>query len=52
VQSPYVLIDARFSMTLELADGAVAALETSTDGGLTWEEAARRAGPFRGEWKT
>ena len=52
IRSPYVLIDAEFLMNITVAEGAELRLETSTDNGLTWEEAARQEGPFRGAWKT
>jgi hypothetical protein len=52
VASPYVLIDAKFSMELSLAEGDEAAVETSTDNGQTWEPAGRVAGPHRGPWET
>jgi hypothetical protein len=53
VQSPYVLIDAQFSMDLSLAGpGSSATVETSADNGLTWELAAQLPGPHQGVWNT
>jgi hypothetical protein len=52
VVSPYVIIDAKFSMELDLASNAEGMqIETSTDGGKSWAEAGRRAGPFHGRWE-
>jgi len=52
VTSPYVIIDAKFSMELNLASNADAVqVETSTDGGKTWTEAGRVAGPLKGRWE-
>jgi len=52
VVSPYVVIDARFSLELDLGSKTEAVqIETSTDGGKSWAEGARRAGPFQGHWE-
>ncbi|MHB1935683.1 MAG: hypothetical protein ACYCOR_03775 [Acidobacteriaceae bacterium] len=49
--SPYVIIDARFSVqaSLPTADDKVTA-ETSVDGGRSWTESGSLAGPFHGPW--
>jgi hypothetical protein len=52
VESPYVLIGAEFSMTADLASGDRLTLDTSTDGGLTWQPAGELPGPHQGPWKT
>ena len=53
VESPYVLIDAQFSMDLSLAGpDSSATVETSADNGLTWELAAQLPGPHQGVWNT
>ncbi len=50
--SPYVIIDAKFSMELDLASNTDAVqVETSSDGGKSWTEAGRVAGPFHGRWE-
>lgn len=51
--SPYVIIDARFSMRVNLP-GASSQLhvETSTDGGETWQLAGELHGPFHDQWST
>jgi len=52
VVSPYVIIDAKFSMKLGLASSADAVqAETSSDGGKSWTEAGHVAGPFHGRWE-
>ncbi len=52
VVSPYVIIDAKFSMALDLASSADAVqVETSNDGGKHWTAAGRAAGPFHGRWE-
>jgi len=51
VLSPYVIIDASFSLQLDLASEAQSAqIATSTDGGNSWVEAGRKTGPFHGRW--
>jgi hypothetical protein len=51
--SPYVLIDARFTLNVELS-GAESSIkmETSTDGGHSWLTAGEKHGPFKDAWKT
>lgn len=50
--SPYVIIDANFSVQVKLKDKKASVLvETSTDDGHTWAESARLAGPYDGVWK-
>ncbi|MBS1872526.1 MAG: hypothetical protein JSU00_04880 [Acidobacteria bacterium] len=52
VRSPYVIIDAGFSLELELTSAEESVqLETSADGGLTYVVAGRRPGPYRGAWR-
>ena len=49
--SPYVIIDAHFSMRLDLpSPNASIQVETTTDDGNTWQLAGQAHGPFRGEW--
>ena len=51
VDSPYVIIDAKFSLDLELEGKEQSvAVATSTDGGKSWDDAGRKAGPFMGAW--
>jgi hypothetical protein len=51
--SPYVIVDARFSMTAELRSvSASLRFETSTDGGTTWKTAGELKGLHQGEWST
>jgi len=50
--SPYVIIDARFTMTAELPAQASLQVETSTDGGQTWLLAGKLLGPHSGSWST
>ena len=53
VLSPYVIIDANFSLELDLASKAQAVeVATSTDGGNTWTTAGTVAGPVHGQWHT
>ena len=53
VVSPYVIIDARFSLELDLPSNAeTVQIETSTDGGKSWAEAGRVAGPYHKRWET
>ncbi len=49
--SPYVIIDARFSIdaTLAAADGSLL-VETSTDGGRKWDAAGEIKGSHQGDW--
>jgi hypothetical protein len=51
--SPYVIIDAKFSMIAEIqsADASLR-FETSTDGGITWKEAGELKGLHHGKWST
>ena len=52
MSSPYVLIDAGFSLDIHLAGPAHHLLvETSTDGGRSWQSCATLAGPYSGPWK-
>ncbi len=51
--SPYVIIDAKFSMSVELPAGDTSLrVETSTDGGRKWALAGELQGPHRGGWTT
>jgi len=51
--SPYVLIDAEFSLAANLATPEHrVTFETSTDGGRTWQYAGNISGPFHGPWQT
>ena len=50
--SPYVIIDARFSMRVSLAAASELSVETSTDGGAQWDAAGELKGPHQGEWTT
>ncbi len=51
--SPYVIIDAKFSMSVELPTGdSKLRVETSTDGGRTWALAGKIQGPHHGRWTT
>lgn len=53
VVSSYVIIDARFSLELDLPSNAeTVQIETSTDGGKSWAEAGRVAGPYHKRWET
>ncbi len=48
VRSPYVIIDAKFSLELDLAsEKQTAQIATSTDGGKSWVV----AGPLNGPWR-
>ncbi len=50
--SPYVIIDAAFSVHASLPDAkSKLVAETSVDGGRTWTESASLTGPFNGPWK-
>jgi hypothetical protein len=52
VLSPYVIIDAKFSLEVELASKEQSvAVSTSTDGGRSWSEAGTTAGPRSGTWQ-
>lgn len=52
VVSPYVIIDAKFSLELDLASNTEPVqVETSANGGKSWAEGARVAGPFHGRWE-
>lgn len=52
VRSPYVIIDAKFSLAVELASKEQAvAVATSVDGGKSWTEAGRATGPRTGTWE-
>jgi hypothetical protein len=52
VRSPYVIIDARFTIEAQLRTaGDRCTVETSADGGRTWTPAASRHGPRSGVWK-
>ncbi len=49
--SPYVIIDALFSMRADLTAAAdLLRVETSADGGATWERAAELHGPYHAAW--
>ena len=49
--SPYVIIGARFSMSLVLSSEQMISVETSIDDGHTWTQASTRRGPFSGRWE-
>jgi hypothetical protein len=52
VLSPYVIIDAKYSLELDLAsEKQTAQIATSTDGGKSWVEAGHVAGPIHGPWR-
>lgn len=49
--SPYVIIDARFTMKLTLPKrSSTLSVETSIDGGHTWDVAGKISGSYRGGW--
>ncbi len=49
--SPYVIIDARFTMNVELQSAEAAVrVETSRDGGRNWTAAGEVKGPHQGGW--
>jgi hypothetical protein len=50
--SPYVIIGAAFRMNARVGADDVLRVETSTDAGRTWTEAAALAGPHEGTWQT
>jgi hypothetical protein len=51
--SPYVIIDAKFTMKAELKSlDAALRFETSTDGGTTWKAAGELQGMHDGGWST
>ncbi|HVX67831.1 MAG TPA: hypothetical protein VHA11_14565 [Bryobacteraceae bacterium] len=53
VRSPYVIIDASFLLQPVLRNAADRlTVETSTDGGRTWDAAGALTGPHTGPWKT
>jgi hypothetical protein len=50
--SPYVLIDAAFSLDVYLASPVCRLLvETSVDGGRSWQACGSLAGPYSGPWE-
>ncbi len=49
--SPYVIIDAQFILTVQLAPQSRMVLETSIDRGIHWIEAGNLHGPYRGIWR-
>ncbi len=52
VLSPYVIIDAKFSLELDLASKAQSVeVATSTDGGKSWATAGTVTGPIHGQWQ-
>ena len=51
VESPYVFINAEFSMDVNLAEGGELTLETSTDHGISWDTGGSLKGPHQGAWK-
>ncbi len=52
VNSPYVIIDGRIALEAKLSDhGETIAVETSIDGGRTWDNANSLTGPYRGKWE-
>lgn len=50
--SPYVIIDARFTLGLRLPAASALRVETSKDSGASWQPAGNVDGPFEGEWQT
>ena len=51
--SPYVIIDARFTMNAELPSAQSSLMvETSVDGGRTWTRAGKLTGTHHGAWST
>jgi hypothetical protein len=48
--SPYVIIDAQFTMQVDVSPDASLQVETSTDGGHTWTLAGKLSGPYQGRW--
>ena len=51
MSSPYVIIDARFTMNVELQSAEAAVrVETSRDGGRNWTAAGEVKGPHQGGW--
>lgn len=51
--SPYVIIDARFTINPELeSERSWVRVETSIDGGRRWAAAGELKGPHRGDWST
>lgn len=51
VTSPYVIIDAAFTMHAAMAGGEQLSIETSTDGGRSWVKAGEISGPHEGPWR-
>jgi hypothetical protein len=52
VKSPYVIIDGRFSLEVELPSAEQSVIvATSTDGGKNWDLAGRTAGRRSGSWQ-
>ncbi|MCW5979034.1 MAG: hypothetical protein KIT09_13215 [Bryobacteraceae bacterium] len=53
VRSPYAIVDGEISLDAKLArpDDSIV-VETSTDGGRTWDAAGALRGPADGSWKT
>ena len=49
--SPYVIIDAQFTLNLQLDSRSSIRVETSIDGGTAWDPAGFLNGPYRGAWK-
>jgi hypothetical protein len=53
MSSPYVILDAKVSLEASLeAAGHSLEVETSTDGGRTWDQAGTLKGPHKGAWET
>lgn len=50
VASPYVIIDAEFTLAADLVVGQTLELDTSVDEGHTWSSAPSLYGPFHGAW--
>ncbi len=51
--SPYVIIDARFTMYADLTSGSSSVrVKTSIDDGRTWALAGELKGPHQGDWET
>ncbi len=49
--SPYVIIDAQFTLNARLGAASSLRVETSTDSGATWQPAGELHGPHAGAWQ-
>ena len=48
--SPWAIIDAAFKMNADISEGGQLTIETSIDGGRTWQPGASLSGPHHGPW--